>query len=560
MAITWDAPLTAAVAAALTRRLGVTTGRRPGARLRAILVDHEAQSLLLWFREATLLFRLHPGGGGVLLLDPAEPVETARSLSATLESVEAPPDDRVLLLGVRKVRGGRERFTVAVELVTNQWNAVVAEGEERRVRHVLRERQGERPLNVGSIYEPPPPSRREGASGDLGRERWLQILSGVEPRRRRSVLLSNVAWTSSLNAAALLGDARASDGEEAQRALERGWELWKEVARVATGREAAEPVVLRADGAPQPYPLRLPDFECEAASDVLDAFRTAAEEGEGGVAAAVPSAWIRTLERRVRGARGKVHGLRRELEKAPDPDAARAQGDLLLARYGDVPRGRERVMLEDFEGRRVEIELDPALSPQENAARYYDEANRAERARERIPTLIEEARDEAARLGALLERARAGEATAAEVEAELPEGSERSGPAVATPSLPYRRYRSSGGLEIRVGRGSKRNDELTFHHSRPDDVWLHARHAAGAHVILRWDAEGAPPARDLAEAAVLAAWHSKARTSGSVPVDWTRRKYVRSPRGASPGRVVPERVRTVFVEPDEEVERRLRDE
>jgi predicted ribosome quality control (RQC) complex YloA/Tae2 family protein len=82
-------------------------------------------------------------------------------------------------------------------------------------------------------------------------------------------------------------------------------------------------------------------------------------------------------------------------------------------------------------------------------------------------------------------------------------------------------------------------------------VWLHARHTAGAHVILRWNGSGNPPARDLEEAAILAALHSKARTSGSAPVDWTLRKYVRKPRGAAPGSVAPDRVRTVFVEPDE---------
>ena len=82
------------------------------------------------------------------------------------------------------------------------------------------------------------------------------------------------------------------------------------------------------------------------------------------------------------------------------------------------------------------------------------------------------------------------------------------------------------------------------------DVWLHARHSAGAHVILRWPGPGNPPARDLQEAATLAALHSKARTSGSVPVDWTLRKYVRKPRKAPPGRVSIDRAQTLFVEPD----------
>jgi predicted ribosome quality control (RQC) complex YloA/Tae2 family protein len=82
--------------------------------------------------------------------------------------------------------------------------------------------------------------------------------------------------------------------------------------------------------------------------------------------------------------------------------------------------------------------------------------------------------------------------------------------------------------------------------------------AAGAHVILRWqDRTANPPARDLHEAAVLAALHSRARTSGTVPVDWTRRKYVRKPRKAPPGAVVPDRVSTLFVEPDPALAARL---
>jgi predicted ribosome quality control (RQC) complex YloA/Tae2 family protein len=127
------------------------------------------------------------------------------------------------------------------------------------------------------------------------------------------------------------------------------------------------------------------------------------------------------------------------------------------------------------------------------------------------------------------------------------------------PARPYRLYRTSGGLEVRVGRNARANDDLTFRHSAPDDVWLHAQSVPGSHVILRWpDAEGAPPARDLEEAATIAAVHSRARSSGLVAVDWTRRKYVRKPRGAPPGSVTIQRVKTLFVEPVEEVAERLR--
>ncbi|HKK92346.1 MAG TPA: NFACT RNA binding domain-containing protein, partial [Longimicrobiales bacterium] len=214
----------------------------------------------------------------------------------------------------------------------------------------------------------------------------------------------------------------------------------------------------------------------------------------------------------------------------------------------------------DFDGEEIRIPLDPTLSPDANARRLYDRAARLERAAERLPGMITDARRELEAAAELAERVEGGDVERAELEAALPERSSRGGGDDEGPSLPYRRYRSSGGLEIRVGRGAARNDDLTFHHSRPDDVWMHASQVAGAHVILRWDADGAPPARDLAEAATLAAWFSKARTSGSVPVAWTRRKYVRKPRKAPPGSVLPDRVETVFVKPSRAVEERLRDE
>jgi predicted ribosome quality control (RQC) complex YloA/Tae2 family protein len=153
----------------------------------------------------------------------------------------------------------------------------------------------------------------------------------------------------------------------------------------------------------------------------------------------------------------------------------------------------------------------------------------------------------------LVARARDGTLAPDEARAALgggPPARQRTGAPERGPALPYRVFRSSGGLEIRVGRGARHNDDLTFRHSSPGDVWLHARHVGGAHVILRWPGPGNPPARDLAEAATLAALHSKARTSGSVPVDWTLRKYVRKPRKSPPGRVAVERVETLFVRPE----------
>jgi predicted ribosome quality control (RQC) complex YloA/Tae2 family protein len=296
------------------------------------------------------------------------------------------------------------------------------------------------------------------------------------------------------------------------------------------------------------------------ALDLLDAFRKSTAEGGAAPPGDIllPGALVEALEDAVSRARSRADRLQEELDTLDDPDRLQAWGDLLLARFSQIRGGAETVELEGFDGAPVRIAVDPTLSPDGNARRFYDRAGRLRRARDELPARIRAAGDELGRLEDLRERVSRGEAERSEVEAVV--SLETRGRSADGPTLPYRRFRSSGGLEIRVGRGAARNDQLTFHHSRPDDVWLHARHASGAHVILRWDREDAPPARDLEEAAVLAALHSRARTSGSVPVDWTRRKHVRKPRKAPPGAVVPDRVGTVFVTPDENLGERLRDD
>lgn len=550
MSVLWDAPLVAAVARELTERL-------EGARLRAALLDREARNLLLHFRSATLLFRLHPLHGDVTVHEAREPAPEARSLNARVREVMAPPDERLLLLQLQPSGGSPDPEGIVVELMTNQWNAVWLDVGTGRIRRVLWPRElSARTLAGGEIYRRPAPSERRGIDEPLTEDEWLELLVPMDPDERRGTLLRSVAFTSSLVAPALLGGS--------EEALRSGYRLWRRIRAVALGREEAEPRLLSTGKRIQPYPLALPGTESTPCASLLDGFRTATldDEEEGGPdAALMPSSLLERLEEAVRDAARKADRLRAELDRSPDPEPIRSIGDLILARFGQVERGARSATLEGFDGEPVEVELDPALGPDENAKRYYREAGRAERARERLPKLIRQAEERADHRRLLLERARRGEVSPEEVREALPAEPEPSARKPEEGSgLPYHRYRSSGGLEIRVGRGAKANDELTFHHSSPDDVWLHARRVTGAHVILRWSEEGNPPARDLAQAATLAALHSEARHSGSVPVDWTRRKYVRSPRKAPPGVVVPDRIQTIFVEPDPALEKKLREE
>jgi predicted ribosome quality control (RQC) complex YloA/Tae2 family protein len=306
-----------------------------------------------------------------------------------------------------------------------------------------------------------------------------------------------------------------------------------------------------------PYPLPLPTFRSIPKSTFMVAVQEASDV-EGGTGS-LHSDLLERIGQAVRREEGKVRGLRRQLDEAGRPDDLREQANLILSRLRDLPRGESTVTIEGWDGEPVELRLNPGLSPRENAEAFYEEAGRQERAKARLPALLEAAGVRLKELERLRTDLLEGRLDPEEVRRRVPQES-RSALREGAPDerLPYHRFRSSGGLEIRVGRGARDNDELTFRHSHPDDVWLHARDGSGAHVVLRWREQGNPPRRDLAEAAILAALNSRARSSGTAPVDWTRRKYVRKPRKAPAGTVIPDRVQTVFVEVDPELPKRLR--
>ena len=554
MTMRWDPILTAAIAAELNDALS-------GARLKGIFLDHGAGTLHVYFREVTVLVDLTPSGLGVEVLDKSEPPEGSRTFPCTLAAVDHLPDERVLVFVLARIRGRGGAIRIVVEFVPSWSNATVVEGDEWTVRHVLVPRSGTRSPQVGSPY-PKPFSDRRGVDSPVVLQDWLEILEPEDTLKgKRRLLLHNVAFTSLVNAPALLQDA---DGPSGRASLETGYNLWLRLREIGlgsdSGRSRGGAYILECEWGDQPYPAELSGYDHRTSGSLLEAVEEV-RRAAGAAAVLTPSRWTKALEDTLRAARRKRGKLEREFEATPDPQALRIQGDMILSHLHLVRKGAAEVTLPGFEGSSETIILDTALSPQGNAERFYDRAGRAERARARLPALIREAESRVAELSDLLDRVRAGEAPADEIRKVLPEpgAGGRGTPGASGPALPYWRFWTSGGLEVRVGRGSKANDQLTFKHSAPNDIWLHARHSAGAHVVLRWTGGDTPPARDLEQAAILAALHSKARSSGSVPVDWTRRKYVRKPRKTPPGSVQLDRAKTLFVEPDPSLLDRLKE-
>jgi predicted ribosome quality control (RQC) complex YloA/Tae2 family protein len=212
------------------------------------------------------------------------------------------------------------------------------------------------------------------------------------------------------------------------------------------------------------------------------------------------------------------------------------------------------VEVNDGEARHV-IELDPRITAVRNAQRYFDRAKRARAARDearlRRPQLVER-RSLALQLLEGVGQLRSREELkvyAAERREELtafgigPKARERE-------QIPFRIFTVDGGFEVWAGKSSENNDLLTLRHAKPNDLWFHARGAGGSHVILRvGTGAGEPGKRARQQAASIAAYYSKMRNAGSVPVAMTRKKFVRKPRGAPAGTVALEREEVLFVPP-----------
>lgn len=549
----FDPPLTRALAAELAALLH-------GRQAHPLPVfDSDLSATLLLDRGQALRLDLHPTRGWIRIVPRPEAME-ARTPDARIVRVAAPDDERLLRIDLHegnRFRGGTR--ALVVELHTNQWNALLVDAADRRIVSLLRTREaGGRTLRSGEVYRPPEPQRRfggQGVSEDDARAEWITRLAPVPPPERRGELLRGFAGTSPINAASILGDAASSvDPQALEAAFGRWWEM--------RHRPSAEPVLLEMKTGPQPYPFPLDGIPSSRSDSLLAAFDTVAEAGQAGAEERDRADLLERARRRLVSTQRRLERLAAQRSTVGEAERLRTHADLLLANISRVQPGASRVTVFDAEGRKLKIAVDPALKPHEYAEKLYEDARRRSRAEARLPELLARAEAEAARWESAVAAIEAGQAPAwldaALARAEQREA--RAKPAKPADRLPYRVYRTSGGLEVRVGKASKDNDVLTFRHAHAEDVWLHARQVPGSHVVLRWAEEGAPPARDLEEAAVLAALHSKARSSGTVAVDWTRRKYVRKPRGAPPGRVTLLQAKTIFVAPDAALEERMREE
>lgn len=254
----------------------------------------------------------------------------------------------------------------------------------------------------------------------------------------------------------------------------------------------------------------------------------------------------------------KIKKLEETLEEAKDAEKYRVLGELLTAYMHQIKRGDKSIELINFydeEQTTVKIELDPQLTPSDNAQRYFRRYTKHKNSLSIVEEQMEIARTEIVYFESLLQQLdNASLADIGEIRDELVEQGYmkergRRGPKkkkALRPALLC--YTSSEGAAMFVGKNNTQNEYLTNRLAAPSDTWLHTKDIPGSHVVIRGGDFGNVT---LEEAAMLAAHYSQARDSSSIPVDYTSIRHVRKPNGAKPGFVIYDNQKTLFITPDE---------
>ncbi len=257
--------------------------------------------------------------------------------------------------------------------------------------------------------------------------------------------------------------------------------------------------------------------------------------------------------------------LQKDLVDHGDPEEHKMTGDLLLANVATAQRDGNKVRITNYyaeDSPMIELEIDENTSLQDEAARRFRQYTKAKRAGEEIAVRVSLLDREITQL----ENRDQELATIIHLRDETALWSfDNAAPAakrLQTKSAPksknipgVRRYLSTDGYEILVGRAARDNDHLTFRLAQPNDLWMHAGDYPGSHVVVRNPTRKEIPHRTIIEAAQLAGRFSQASADSKVVVHYTLRKFLSKPKRTAPGLVRMSSFRSITVEPKESVAR-----
>ena len=260
----------------------------------------------------------------------------------------------------------------------------------------------------------------------------------------------------------------------------------------------------------------------------------------------------------------KINNRKLELEKSENREEIRIYAELITANQYRLTEKSSLYQLENYYDNNniIDIPANPALSPLQNAQKYFKEYKKAVNAEKLLYNLIEEGEQELVYLDTVLDNLSRAESEReiSEIRDELEQGGylkiKKGNKIKKEKPLQPLEFKSSDGFKILVGRNNIQNDILTLKTAKNYDMWLHVQKHAGSHTVIIADKKEITETA-IYEAACIAAYHSKAKDSSSVAVDYTLVKNVKKPSGAKPGKVIYNTYNTLYVTPEKELIEKL---
>ncbi|MEA5466467.1 Rqc2 family fibronectin-binding protein [Leptothoe sp. PORK10 BA2] len=452
-----------------------------------------------------------------------------------------------------------------VEIMGKYSNVLLTNGQQNIVTaaHQVSEQQSSvRTIRTGGQYRPPPAMVGVFPRLDEPFTDWQERISLVPGKLSKMMLTSycglSTALARQLSLAAELDPSQATDSlttEDWQR-LYLQWQRWlqclekndfqpahTETGYTVLGWAAASPVA-------------------GTLQKLLDSYYTAQLNQQ--IFAQLHNQLTQKTKKLAGKLRQKAANFHQRLEDSDQADLYRFKADLLMAYLHHWKPGMSAIELQDFEsGEPVVVALNPEKNAVQNAQAFYKRHQKLKRTRDAVMPLLTEVETELHYLeqveAALSQTAQYRDAddlaALEEIRDELVQQAYLDDPyqrqsRTRVDHLPnFHKYRTPSGIEIWVGRNNNQNEALSFKAANDYDLWFHTQEIPGSHVLLRLAPGAQASDEDLAWAANIAAWFSRARQSEQVPVVYTQPKHVYKPKGARPGMVIYKHEQVLWGQP-----------
>ena len=457
---------------------------------------------------------------------------------AVIEAIQQVENDRILEISVSNKNeiGDSVAVTLVIEIMGKHSNIILLDKASGKIieaiKHVGFSQNSYRTILPGSTYVAPPQTSSLNPF-TVGDEKLFEILhtEDLEPKHLQQIFQGLGRDTSTELSGRLTADKlktfRVFFASPTQPSL----------------TEKSFSALLFSDSKTQISTL----------SELLDTFYK--DKAERDRVNQQASELIRRVENELEKNRKKLGKQEEELLATENAEEFRQKGELLTTFLHQVPNDQEQVELDNYyTGEKIIISLDKALTPNQNAQRYFKRYQKLKEAVKHLTSLIEETRTTILYLESVeTALAQASLTEIAEIREELIQTGfirRRQREKIQKRQKPEKYLATDGQTIILVGRNNLQNDELTFKIAKKDELWFHAKDIPGSHVVITGNLQ--PSDEVKTDAAELAAYFSKARLSNLVQVDMIETRKLNKPTGGKPGFVTYAGQKTLRVTPDEE--------